>query len=937
MSKSPQISLPTAWARTAAWGGAIAAFLGLAGYGAWILEYPFWGSLGKGYIPMASLTAFQFMIMGANLWVLSRRPWRGAARRAVSVVLAVCIAVNLLAVISQLTGWEFNPEDALFSSQGMLGKFELNRMSPMTASLFALAGTTQILLMYAGRGGAAAQVMGALAILVLGGGAVSTIGYIFGTPLLYGGDIIPMAATTSAAFIFMGCGLVALNGPAFFMLQPLEGPSPRAQILRAFLPLTLILIILHGVIEAQRHYVTELNPALFSALAAAALSLITVLVALRVSRKIGENIEHTENQLRQSQQEAEFMADLMERSSQPWAVGGGDGSLQRLNQAFCDLVGYTRQEIKTIDWVEDLTPPRWREMELAQLAELQRTGQPVRYEKQYIRKDGSLVPVELLVDRANDESGEVQYYYAFVTDISERKRAEERFKVLAEEAPFSIMQFDHEGRVTYVNKWHVEVFAKGKLGRDFFLNKLVFELPGIAEAGMGPQIKKVLEGETIDVEEKYFPHFAAGHSGYQKIHGLPLYQDGRVSGGFLIREDITQKKQEESERQELELELRQSQKMEAIGTLAGGIAHDFNNMLASVMGNVELSREDLPAGHPVQQYLEQIMAAGQRATELVRQILSFSRTQDYEPKPIRLAQAIRDGLKLLRASIPRSVEIKENLPAQEDVILGDVTQVQQILMNLCSNAAQAMGDEGVMQVGLEKMELSRTQAQGISPDMEPGAYLRLSVRDSGEGIGSETLPRVFDPFFTTKEVGKGTGMGLSVVHGLVRAHGGFITAESRPGEGSLFAVYLPVIDAPIAQEKPLETELPHGRERILFVDDEEPIAELGRQLLSRLGYQVTAVTSSIQALEAYRADPGGYDLVLTDYTMPEMTGDKLTKELLKINPRLPVIICTGYSERVDTLKARELGARDFVFKPLRRRDLAVLVRRVLDEAGPPAV
>ncbi|MBU1156853.1 MAG: PAS domain S-box protein, partial [Proteobacteria bacterium] len=874
---------------------------------------------------------------GANLWVLSRRPWRGAARRAVSVVLAVCIAVNLLAVISQLTGWEFNPEDALFSSQGMLGKFELNRMSPMTASLFALAGTTQILLMYAGRGGAAAQVMGALAILVLGGGTFSIIGYLYGTPLLYGGDIIPMAATTSAAFAFLGCGLVALNGRSFFLLSPLEGSSPRAQILRAFLPLTLLLILLHGYIEAQRPSFSELNPALFSALAAMALMLVMAVVALRVAGGIGKTIARTEDELRKSRQEAEFMADLMERSSQPWAVGGGDGSLQRFNQAFCDLVGYTRQEIKTINWAEDLTPPQWRAVELARLDELRQSGKPVRYEKQYIRKDGSLVPVELLVDCGKNEQGEVQYYYAFVTDISERKRAEQRFRILAEEAPFSIILFDAEGRVTYVNKWHLEVFARGKLGREFFLNKLIYELPGTVAAGIGPRIKKVLDGETVDLDEVYFPRFAAGHPGYQKLHGMPFFEDGQVSGGVLIREDITHKKLAEMERLRLEQELRQSQKMEAIGTLAGGIAHDFNNMLASVMGNVELSREDLPAGHPVQQYLEQIMAAGQRATELVRQILSFSRTQDYEPRPLRLALVIEDGLRLLRASIPSSVEISENISAQQEVILGDATQVQQILMNLCSNAAQAMEGEGEMRVGLVKVEVSEAQAQDISPDMEPGPYLRLSVRDSGQGISPEHLPRIFDPFFTTKEVGKGTGMGLSVVHGLVQAHGGFITAESRPGEGSLFAVYLPVIDAPIAQEKPLEPELPHGRERILFVDDEEPIAELGRQLLSRLGYQVTAVTSSIQALEAYRADPGGYDLVLTDYTMPEMTGDKLTKELLKINPRLPVIICTGYSERVDTLKARELGARDFVFKPLRRRDLAVLVRRVLDEAGPPAV
>ena len=930
MDNACQITHAAFWPRVAAWGGGLATALGIAGYGAWVVGEPFWGSLGQGYIPMASLTAVQFMIMGANLWALSRRPWRGTARPLVSLLLAACIAVNLLALVSQLTGWHLNPEDALFSSQGMLGNFELNRISPMTAALFALAGAAQLLFMYGSRGKAASQVVGAMATLVSGGGAVSLIGYLYGTPLLYGGDIIPMAASTSLAFVFLGCGCLALNGRTFFLLKPLVGLSPQAKILRAILPLTMVLILFHGYIEVHRLYLTGMNPALFSALTAIVLSLIMAWVALRVSGSIGGTIERAEDELRKSREEANFMADLMERSSQPWAVGRGDGSLERFNQAFCDLIGYTRQELKSINWVEVLTPPQWREIELARLVELQRTGKPVRYEKQYVRKDGSLVPVELLVDRARDDHGEVQYYYAFVTDITERKRAAEKFRVLADEAPFSIMQFEQQGRVTYVNKWHLEVFAKGNLDRDFFLNKLVFELPGIVDAGVGPQIKKVLEGETIDVEEVYFPRFAAGQSGYQRMHGMPFYEEGRVSGGFLIREDVTQKKQAEMERLRLEAELRQSQKMEAIGTLAGGIAHDFNNMLSSVMGNVELSREELPPEHPVQKNLGQIMEAGKRGAELVHQILSFSRVQEHEPRPMRMAQAIQDGLKLLRSSIPSSVEIIENIGAQEVMILGDVTQIQQIIMNLCNNATQAMRGEGVMQVGLERMEVDPAQAQGVSPDMEAGSYLCLSVRDSGTGMTPEIMQRIFDPFFTTKEVGKGTGMGLSVVHGLVQAHGGFITVESRLGEGSFFSVYLPVIDAVPRQGEAREPELPRGHERIMFVDDEYPLVELGRQLLSRLGYQVTAVTSSIQALERYRANPGGYDLVITDYTMPEMTGDKLTSELLKINPQLPVIICTGYSERVDAIKAKDLGARGFVLKPLSIGYLSRLVRGVLD-------
>ena len=936
MDKPGQIILPASWARVAAWGGGLAAALGLAGYGAWIVGEPFWGSLGQGYIPMASLTAFQFIIMGAGLWALSRQDRRGPVRVAAGLLVAACIALSLLSLVSQLIAWEINPEDVLFSSKGLLGKFELNRMSPMTAALFALAGAALLLFMHGNRGGAATQAAGSLAALVAGGGAVGAMGYLFGTPLLYGGHFIPMAATTSAAFLFLGCGLVALNGPAFFVLRPLKGSSPRARILRAFLPLSLILILAHGYIQYQWHESSVLPAAMFSALAAIALSVITVLVALRVSGIIGKGIERTQNQLRESRQEAKFLADVMDRSSQPWTVGNLDGTLGRCNQAFCRLVGYSQQELKSIDWVKGLTPLRWRDEESARLAKLRQTGKPVRYEKQYIKKDGSLVPVELFVDCARDEQGELQYYCAFVSDITERKLAEERFRILAEDAPFSIMQFDHEGRVTYVNKWHLDVFAKGKLGRGFFLGKLVFELPGIAEAGVGQQVEKILKGETVYLEEVYFPRFAAGHSGYQRIHGMPFYQDGRLLGGFLIREDITQKKQEDNKRENLEQALRQSQKMEALGTLAGGIAHDFNNMLASVIGNAELGQVDLPPEHPVQAYLGQILEAGQRGTDLIRQILGFSRSQEYEPRPMRLAPAIENGLKLLRSSISRSVEIRENLAARDERILGDVTQMQQVLMNLCTNAAQAMEGGGVMQVALERFEVDGGQALAISPEMRQGAYLRLSVQDTGTGISKEILPRIFDPFFTTKEVGKGTGMGLSVAHGLVRAHSGFITAESQKGAGSRFSVYLPIIDTEPQEEAPEETaNLPRGRERVLFVDDEEAIAHLGQQILSRLGYQVTAATSSTRALEIYRQDPGSYDLVITDYAMPDMNGDRLAREMLSISPELPVIVCTGFTERMDAAKARDLGVRGFVLKPLNVKDLAQLVRRVLDGGEAP--
>ena len=538
MDQACHISPNPSWARVAAWGGGLAAALGAAGYGVWLTGEPLWGSLGRGWIPMASLTAFQFIIMGSVLWLLARRPCRGPLRLAAAVLVAACLLVSALALLAALTPWEFNPEEALFAARGTLGKIELNRMSPLTAALFLLAGASLLVRLFARPGRAGAQWAGATATLAAVGGALGVMGYLYGSPLLYGGGVIPMAASTSAAFFFLGCGLTALSGPRFILSQPLLGPSPRARILRAFLPLSVLLILGHGYLQNRWHGASVLNAALFSALAAILLSVLTVWVALRVARVIGRTIERTENELRRSQQEASFLADLIERSSQPWGIGYPGGRLGRCNQAFRDLLGYSREEMEAIKSIDAITPDRWREEELAKLSEMRQSGKPVRYEKQLIRKDGSLVPVELLVDLARDDDGEPLYYHAFITDITERKRAEDRFKILAEKAPFSIIQFDAEGRVTFVNKWHLEVFARGKLGREFFLGKLVHELPGTVRAGISGEIKKVLEGQTIDLEEVYFPRFAAGHEGYQKIHGMPFFEDGQVSGGVLIREDI---------------------------------------------------------------------------------------------------------------------------------------------------------------------------------------------------------------------------------------------------------------------------------------------------------------------------------------------------------------------------------------------------------------
>jgi two-component system cell cycle sensor histidine kinase/response regulator CckA len=396
-----------------------------------------------------------------------------------------------------------------------------------------------------------------------------------------------------------------------------------------------------------------------------------------------------------------------------------------------------------------------------------------------------------------------------------------------------------------------------------------------------------------------------------------------------IGRDITERKRAEQEKEKLETQLRQAHKMESIGTIAGGIAHDFNNILASVMGYTELALDDAKKGTMQYQNLQEVLLAGNRATELVKQILTFSRQTDQEQKPVQVRLIITEALKLLRASIPSTIEIRKNIQSNA-LVIGDSTQIHQVLMNLCTNAAHAMKDKGgVLTLDLSDVELN-SEFVSNHPDLKPGPYINLTVTDTGHGIPPSILQQIFDPFFTTKDEGEGTGLGLSVVHGIVHGHGGAIYCYSQPGKGSAFEIYLPAVERHLKPEERIEKPIPTGIERILLIDDEPALVNMGERVLKSLGYDVTKRTSSIEALELFKAQKDRFDLVITDMTMPKMTGENLSKELMKIRPDIPVILCTGFSAKIDEKKALDMGIRAFVSKPILKREIAETIRAVLD-------
>jgi methyl-accepting chemotaxis protein len=386
-----------------------------------------------------------------------------------------------------------------------------------------------------------------------------------------------------------------------------------------------------------------------------------------------------------------------------------------------------------------------------------------------------------------------------------------------------------------------------------------------------------------------------------------------------------------AEKDQAQAQLQQAQKMESIGNLAGGIAHDFNNILASVIGFSELALDEAEQGTTLEDNLQDVYKAGMRGKDLVAQILAFARQTNEEIKPLQISKIIHESVKLLRSSIPATIDIKQELNS-ESLIFGNVALIEQVIINLATNSMHAMEEDGgVLTIRLSDVTIDEDAAGKHHLD-KAGEYIRIVVSDTGVGIPPEVIDSIFDPYFTTKETGKGTGMGLALVHGTVKKYGGTIMVDSRMGNGTAFNILLPVTKKS-KEDKPYQPpELPQGTERLLFVDDEFPITKMAEQLLEKLGYAVTTRTSSVEALELFKAKPNDFDLVVTDMTMPNMTGDKLAVELMKIRRDIPVILCTGYSNKIGYETALDMGIKAFAYKPVVKADLANTIRKVLDRA-----
>lgn len=633
-----------------------------------------------------------------------------------------------------------------------------------------------------------------------------------------------------------------------------------------------------------------------------------------------------ESQSRHDERSLHMIAEMLDEAPSAITIHDYNGRFLYANRKTFEIHGYDEAEFMALN-LHELNVPESEALIKERMQMVADNGE-ASFTVTHIKKDGSTIPMEVFVKEV--DWADVPAMLSVATDITERKRAEEalierekRFRDLAEMLPEAVFEADENMNLTFVNRQAFSIFGYSLQDFEKGLNGFDLLVP--------EDRKKAADNAVNQVRNQEFG--VSEYHGLRKdgtvfpvlFHTRPIFNQETLVGFRGIIVDIT-------ERERIQEELQQAQKMEAIGILAGGVAHDFNNLLFPIVGLSELLLEDLPHGSPEHENVQEILKAGIRGRDLVKQILAFSRQSEHKKVPLRVQHVLKEVIKLCRSTIPSSIEIRQEIQPDCGLVMANPTQLHQLVMNLMTNAYHAIEESHgniLVQLTETELEVNDSERQFI----EPGRYALLLISDTGCGIDPALMDKIFEPYFTTKPQGKGTGLGLAVVYGIVRQSGGDIKVHSELGRGTTFTVYLPLLEKS-AQTVPITNAdtYPTGSERILLVDDEASIVRLEKQILERLGYRVTSHHNSLEALDAFKAGPDQYDLVITDMTMPNMTGDRLARHLLEIRPDLPVIICTGFSERMNQKKAEDLGIKGFLMKPVVKSQMAAMVRKILDEA-----
>jgi len=615
-----------------------------------------------------------------------------------------------------------------------------------------------------------------------------------------------------------------------------------------------------------------------------------------------------------------------------------DKKIIYINERCYDLIGYTRDEMYSADFeFLSIVAPEHQEIVKENFNRCLSGENVEPYECTLISKENKQVSC-LNMTRMIHYEGEPSVL-GLLIDLTDFKRAQEEIKE-SQSRLYSIITSAKEAIITIDSKHRILSFNPAA--------ELMFDCS--EEEAIGQSIDRFIipeqesnEHKIVEISSKPKSILSLLESNMERINGIRVSGEifpveasiAKVSGAkeelyTIVLRDITERIKAEETQRNLQAQLFHSQKMEAIGTLAGGIAHDFNNILSVIIGNAELVKLEIPPNNRAKKHIEEVLNASERAQELVQRILSFSRKQEAHFRPIRLHYILREAVKLIRASIPTTIEIKLELPENGPLVMADPTQIHQILMNLCTNSAHAMETTGGKLTIRQRIVEFDDRAMLYHPDLKKGKYTVFSVQDTGIGMDGFTLRRIFEPFFTTKGPGKGTGLGLTIVHAIVKNHGGAIKVQSQPGKGTQVDVYLPIYEGEEEQTRKEELkEISGGNESIMIVDDEPQLVETFTSILEELGYKISAFTDPIKALKAFEENPESFDLIIADQTMPHMKGTALASKILQIAPTLPIILMTGYDQLDDTEQLESLGIKSLLLKPFKKSVLAETIRKVL--------
>jgi PAS domain S-box-containing protein len=639
------------------------------------------------------------------------------------------------------------------------------------------------------------------------------------------------------------------------------------------------------------------------------------------------------------------------------------------NNSACEALGYTREELLKMNPLEVETvqePEVQRSTSDVELLTLSNTemlardsvfasrnmqhlikrvmvDETVTYDSSFVAQGGRRIPVEITAQRFGTEADRLIVYT--VRDISEREKAalqlresEQRFKDFFASSPIGAASYDAQRSLINANLSCLRMF--GAPDRNEFAKLNLFNnafLPNSAKEGIN-------RGQTVHCEVVFDFDELLGSNAFVSSRRGKAFLDILFNNlghdhehnplGYLVQvQDITERREAEAALHLREAQLRQAQKMEAIGTMAGGIAHDFNNILTPILGYSDIGLELIDPEDRLHSFMKEIRNATMRAKELVHQILVFSRQSEESQTLIHLGPIVKEVAKQQAAGLPKSIKVTHVVRTDADLVMANPTQVHQVLTNFCTNAAYSMKESGGdLEVRLTAFNMGWRHRHEF-PELKKGRYLRISVKDSGCGIPEEVRDRIFDPFFSTKPSGEGTGMGLSVVHGIVSSLGGALAVESTEGKGSTFHVALPLAEAKPTEEAVVWTAPPSGNERILFVDDEQGITKMATHMMSSLGYQPTVTSSSLKALEMFEQNPDGFDILVSDQVMPDLTGAELTERVRQIRPDLPVVICSGFTAQLTAERIEELGINEFLLKPITRKQLGEAIQRALGQSA----